>query len=174
MKKEARLKWTKLAAMGFRAFLVMDNTVARLTMAEMDEMDEIGSHGFPRMSDTIPILLYRFICDSVDVVLLQPKLNLKISSLRSRVSVFDPIYSEEYGLLIKNVPRKKLNDILIQFVLDSHYSVLSKMITDEDRWFSKDYTYTSGIWSHRYVSLIYREQTFDEIVNALQEKYNKT
>lgn len=118
--------------------------------------------------------LYPFICDSVDVVLLQPKLNLKISSLRSRFSVFDPIYSEEYGLLIKNVPRKKQKDISIQFALNSHYSVLSKMITDEDRWFSKDYTYTSGIWSHRYVSLIYREQTFDEIVNALQEKYNKT
>ena len=60
--------------------------------------------------------LYSFICDSVDVVLLQPKLNLKISSLRSRVSVFDPIYSEEYGLLIKNVPRKKLKDISIPFV----------------------------------------------------------
>ena len=63
---------------------------------------------------------------------------------------------------VVNVPRKKLKDISIQFVLDSHYSVLSKMIPDEDRWFSKDYTYTSGIWSHRYVSLIYREQTFEQ------------
>ena len=138
------------------------------------KMDEIGSHGFPRMSDTMPLLLDRCLCDSVDVVLLQPKLNLKISSLKSRISVFDPIYSEEYGLLIKNVPRKKLKDISIQFALDSHYSVLSKMITDEDRWFSKDYTYTSNIWSIRYVSLIYREQTFDEIVKTIQEKYNKT
>lgn len=126
-------------------------------MAENGQYGRKGGHCFPCASDTILILLYPFICDSVDMVLLQPKLNLKFSTLNSRISVFDPIYSEEYGLLIKKIPRKKLNNISIQYALDSHYSVLSKMIVDEDRWFSKDYAYTTSIWSIRYVSLIYRE-----------------
>lgn len=55
-------------------------------------------------------------------------------------------FIEEYGLLLHVVPSSKLFDIRTSFQLHSSRVILSKLIPNEDVWYSKGFNYQRDIW----------------------------
>lgn len=58
----------------------------------------------------------------------------------------DAFFDGEYGLLINAVPSSILFEVHSSFQPFSSHVILSKRIPDEDRWYSKAFTYERDSW----------------------------